>query len=154
MDNTERNGAKVWGVRAVACLALALVCAGCGRSDDQTRLRQALDAFAQAVEARDPGQAMEQVATDFTGNEGMDRAALHNLLRAQVLANTAPHVVLGPVAITVSGDTATARFTALATGGQGDWLPERAGRWQVTTGWRRDGRHWLLYYAQWEPASP
>ena len=38
---------------------------------------------------------------------------------------------------------------AVATGG-GRVLPERAGVWEVTSGWRDEDGQWRLYYAEWK----
>ncbi|KAF1697813.1 hypothetical protein CSC64_00405 [Pseudoxanthomonas koreensis] len=103
-----------------------------------------------ALEQRQARGFMEGVAEDFAGNGGMDRAALQQMVRAQVLANADIGVVLGPAEIELQGDRATVRFTAMATGGGGRLVPDRAGGWKVTSGWRDEDGQWLLHYAEWE----
>jgi len=104
----------------------------------------------QALEERAPARFMEHVAADFVGNDGVDRDALQQAVRAQVLANQRIGLVLGPAEVEMRQGSATVRFSALATGSGGRWLPERGGSWDVTTGWREEGGDWRLHYARWE----
>jgi len=132
----------------LAVFALALL-SGCSRPDPEARLRAQVSALQAAVQARQTGKVMDRVADDFAGNDGIDRRALHNLLRAQFLANADVGATVGPLDVAIRGDHATVRFTAMLTGGSGRWIPERAGGYQVTTGWRLEGGDWKLYTAQW-----
>jgi len=95
---------------------------------------------------------MAAVAEDFAGEAGMDRAALHNLLRAQFLANARIGVNTGPLSIALQGDDATVRFDAVVSGGDARVLPERMQRYAVVTGWREQDGHWRLRHAQWSAA--
>ena len=94
---------------------------------------------------------MEGVAADFAGNGGMDRVALHNLMRAQVLGNSTIGATIGPVEIEEKSGKATLRFTVLLTGGGGRFLPDNAQTYSITSGWRLEDGQWRVYYAQWEP---
>jgi len=94
---------------------------------------------------------MEGVAPDFVGNDGMDRAALHNLMRAQALGNSTISVTTSPVEIEMKSGQATLRFTVLLTSGQGRFLPDSAQTYSITSGWRREDSEWRVYYAQWKP---
>ncbi len=137
--------------RACLLLALLLQLVACARPAPEQQLRDQFAALQQAVEQRRPADAMDGVAEDFSGPGSMDRAALHNLLRAQLLARDSIGVTTGPLEIELQDDTATVRFDALLTGaGRGRWLPDSAQSYRVTTGWRRDGDDWRLYYAQWQ----
>lgn len=107
----------------------------------------------QAIEARDIGEAMAPVAEDFVGQQGLDAAGLRRLMQLQMLGNRSIGVTLGPVDMQLRNDIASARFTALLTGGSGRWLPEQAQTYQVTTGWRLQDGDWQLYHAQWEPTG-
>jgi hypothetical protein len=93
---------------------------------------------------------MEGVTTDFVGNGGMGRAALHNLLRAQALGNSTINATLGPIEFEGKGDQATLRFAVLLTGGNGRFLPDSAQTYYVTSGWRLENGQWRVYYAQWK----
>ena len=141
-----------WRASVVLALMIPLLVAvGCSRSPPEQRLREQLGRMQAAVEQRQPRDFMEGVAADFAGNGGMDRAALQQVVRAQVLANADIGLTLGPAELEMRGDRATVRFSALATGGGGRLLPDNAGRWQVTSGWREEDGQWLLYYAEWKP---
>lgn len=105
-----------------------------------------------AATERKAGDFMEGVSDDFVGNEGMDRAALHNLMRAQVLGNSTIGATIGPVEIDMKSGQATLRFTALLTGGSGRFIPDSAQAYSITSGWRLEDGQWRVYYAQWTPS--
>jgi hypothetical protein len=138
-------------VLAVALWLSLLALAGCSRTPPEQRLRERIGQMQEALEQREARAFMEGVAEDFAGNGGMDRAALQQAVRAQVLANADIGLALGPAEIELQGERATVRFSAMATGGGGRLLPDRAGGWQVTSGWRDQDGQWLLYYAEWKP---
>jgi len=70
--------------------ALLLLLAGCSRTTDEQRIRAAMAAMEQAMEARDPRAFMSHITEDFVGNEAeFDRNALANLLRIEALRNEA-----------------------------------------------------------------
>lgn len=142
------GGARV--VLLAAC-AMAVALAGCSRMPPDQRLREQLSTMQDALEQRQAGAFMDGVADDFGGNGGMDRAALQQIVRAQMLANANIGLTLGPADVEVQGDRATVRFSAMATGGSGRFLPDRAQAWDVTSGWRDEGGAWRLYYAEWQP---
>lgn len=97
------------------------------------------------------GDFMEGVTGDFAGNEGMNRAALHNLLRMQALAKSNLGVTTGPLQIQMQGAQANVRFDAILAGGSGRFLPDSAQTYSITSGWRIEKGEWRVYYAQWEP---
>ncbi len=125
--------------------------AACSRPDAEQRLRSQLqDMQAAAADSR-ISAFMEGVSDDFTGNDGADRAALHNLLRMQVLGKTSVGVVTGPFEVELRDATATVRFTAVVSGGTGRFLPDNAQAYSITSGWREEGGDWKVYYAEWKP---
>ena len=104
-----------------------------------------------AVESRSPRDFLRFVTADFTGNENaVDRDALGNLLRVEILRNEQVGVTLGPIEIDLQGDRATVHVTATLTGGKGGLIPERGAIYSITSGWRREGRDWRCYTASWE----
>lgn len=137
--------------RGLAVLAL-LLAAACARTPEEQRIREAIAAMRKAVEAREPRTFMRYVADDFTGSKGsVDRAQLHNLMRAQFLRNEAVGVTLGPIDVALFDKRATATVTATLTGGSGEgWLPERGGAYRFTTGWKDVGGEWRCISAEWE----
>jgi ketosteroid isomerase-like protein len=74
-------------------------------------------------------------------------------MQVQMLGSQQIGVTMGPVDVALRGDTATVRFTALVTGGNGRWVPDQVQTYQVTTGWRLQGSGWRLYHAQWALAG-
>lgn len=104
-----------------------------------------------AASARDPGQFMEGITDDFSGSGGIDRAALHNLLRMQFLANATVTATIGPVATELHDDKATVRFSVVLTGGAGRVLPDSVQSYNVTSGWRLVDGEWKVYWAEWKP---
>lgn len=132
-------------------LAVACLLAGCTRTPPEQRLREQMAAMQQALEQRRPGTFMEGVAEDFGGNAGMDRAALQQMVRGQALVNASIGLTLGPAEVELLGNRATVRFSAIATGGSGRFVPDRAQGWSVTSGWRDEDGDWRLYYAEWKP---
>ncbi|MCC4619845.1 nuclear transport factor 2 family protein [Xanthomonas cassavae CFBP 4642] len=141
-----------WQWRGFAWLLMALLVA-CGRPAPEQRLRQTVAQMQEAIEARDVGAAMQPVAADFVGEQGLDANGLRRLLQLQLLGNRRLGVTLGPMEVQLRGATATARFTALATGGDGRWLPEQAQTYQLVTAWRLQDGDWQLYHAQWTPVG-
>lgn len=140
-------------VRAGLLLLALAALAACARDTPETALRAQLQRMQTAATERRAGDFMEGVAADFVGNDGMDRAALHNLMRAQVLGNSTIGVTTGPVEIDMKSDRATLRFTALLTGGSGRFIPDSAQTYSITSGWRLEDGEWRIYYAQWKPSS-
>lgn len=131
---------------------VVLFAAGCTRPAPEQRLREQLDALQAAIDARDAGAIEEVLAEDFVGNEGMDRQGARRLAAGTFLRYRAIGARLGPVRIDLQGEhRATAGFTALVSGGDGNLLPERGQVYQVTTGWRLDDGDWRIVSATWEP---
>lgn len=136
----------------LAILASAFQIAGCRSEPAEQRLRDTIDAMQAAVVERRPADFMEHVTDDFIGNQGYDRAALHNMLRVQTLRNAEIGATRGPLDIQMQGERATVRFKLVATGGAGGLLPERAQGYAITSGWREEGGEWMLFLAEWEEA--
>lgn len=138
-------------IRSVVVASILILCTACARPSDETQIRDALTAMQGAVEAGKPADFMAHVAEDFTGEGGtLDRAALHNLLRAQALANAHIGVTFSAVEVELQGDRATVRMTVALTGGNGRWIPERGSIHRIESGWRKQDGDWRCINAQWE----
>lgn len=137
-------------MRTLAITGLLVLLVACSGEPEEVRLRTAIDAMQTAAVERRPADAMAWVADDFIGNGTLDRAALHNLLRAQVLRNASISATRGPLDITLQGERATVNFSVVLTGGAGGLLPERAQSYAITTGWRLEEGEWRLFLADWE----
>lgn len=140
-------------IRAGLLLLALAVLAACARDTPETVLRAQLQRMQTAATERRAGDFMEGVSADFVGNDGMDHAALHNLMRAQVLGNSTIGATIGPVEIERKAGQATLRFTVLLTGGQGRFIPDSAQAYSIITGWRLEDGEWRVYYAQWKPSG-
>ncbi|MEO8670856.1 MAG: hypothetical protein ABI411_06040 [Tahibacter sp.] len=137
-------------LRWMFALAATLFGVGCAKAPDEAQVRAAIAAMQISVEQRDPREFMRHVATDFSGNQGnIESQQLHNLLRAQILRNERIGVVIGPIAVELRGERATADFSATLTGGA-SWLPERGAIYRIRSGWKREQDEWHCISAQWE----
>jgi len=132
------------------CLALWTLGA-CHRTPDEQLIRDAIASMQQAVEAGKPRDFIAHVSSDFTGNDGtVDRDALMNILRVEVLRNEHAGVTLGPIDVDVQGERATVHVTATLTGSSGGLVPERASIYAITSGWRKESGEWRCYNASWQ----
>lgn len=129
---------------------LAVGLLGCERDPPEQRLRAQVARLEQAVQAHDLGALREVLAQDFVGHDGLDREGAVRLVQVSRLRYRDIGVSLGPVAVRMHGDRATATFTAVLTGGPGV-LPEAGRAYEVTTGWRADNGEWILVSAEWVP---
>ena len=135
--------------RYLATLFLGLAIAACARTPDDQAIRGAIAETAAAIEARRGSDVLDIVSADFIGNDGIDRDGLRDLLRARLLAANAVGVHVGSVDVDVRGDRAIARFDAVITDTSGRWIPDRMETLHFETGWRREGRDWHCYNANW-----
>lgn len=138
-----------WPRLILLILLLALLSA-CRQDTPEAALREKLAQMQTAASERRVAEFMEAVASDFAGNAGMDRAALHNMLRLQMLRNSAVGVSIGPLQIEIKGNSATVRMHVVLTGGSGTRLPDSAQAYAITSGWRLEAGQWRVYYADWE----
>ena len=123
--------------------------AACSRPDPERQIRAALGEMEAAIKARNNGDFMSHVADDFQRpGQGLDRAGLRQLFTGLVLRYPTIVLVVTVNEVRVTGTTATARLTVLATGGQGV-LPETGQAWEVNTDWRLEGSQWKLFAADW-----
>lgn len=134
--------------------ACAVLLAGCAQAPAEERLRERIAGMQAAIEARDVSAFMDGVADDFigTGHGDIDRAALQQLVRLQVMRNAAIGATLGPVEVQLQGERAIVEFKAVLTGGSGGMLPERAQGYAIRSGWRDEHGEWRVYSAEWSEA--
>jgi hypothetical protein len=155
MENTKplpmnrQTGRKGLLFGLIFCVLMAIP--ACHRDSPEAALRTQLQEMQSAAGEGRIGDFMESVTGDFVGNEGMDRAALHNMLRMLALGKSNLGATTGPLRIEMQGDQATVRFDALLAGGSGRFLPDSAQAYSITSGWRMERGEWRVYYAQWEP---
>jgi ketosteroid isomerase-like protein len=133
---------------ALYATAIALLLAACAGEGPEAELRATLAAMEAAVEAKQPGDFVEHVTDDFTSGDGLDRRSLRGVLASQLLGAQTVEVVLGSPEITLHGERATVVVDATVLGGR--YLPDRAERLRITSGWRREGGEWRCYTAEWK----
>lgn len=122
----------------------------CSRSDPERELRDTIARMAAAIKARKPADLLDHVAEDFSRESAVfGRNDVRRVL-AGVLARN-ERIVLSAIVTeaTVDGTRASARVRVIATGGSG-LVPERGQTWDFSTHWRRDGRKWVVFNAQWQ----
>jgi hypothetical protein len=144
-----------WHRRLFAALVAAslLLAGGCAKQAPEAAVRAQLQALQGAIDARDAGAVHALLADDFIGNDGLDKRGARQLAAGVFLRYRDVGARLGPVEVELRGDAdAIARFTVLATGGSGGFLPERGQVYAVQTGWRRVDGEWRLRSAQWQAA--
>lgn len=140
-------------VMASAAIIATLLLAGCAKDDPEQAVRQQVEAMQAAIDARDAGDVEDLLAQDFVGNDGMDRRAIRQLAAAVFLRHREVAAKVGPVSIELRGDSdAVARFSVIATGSSGGFLPESGQVYQVETGWRLVDGEWRLRSASWKAA--
>ena len=138
-------------VMASAAIVMLLL-AACGKDDPEQAVRGQVEAMQAAIDERDAGDVEDLLAQDFVGNDGMDRRAIRQLAAAVFLRHRNVAAKLGPVSVELRGDTdAVAKFSVLATGGSGGFLPETGQVYQIETGWRLVDGEWKLLSATWIP---
>jgi hypothetical protein len=75
-------------IRCLCVFWLVLASAACGREDPEQRLLTRFHTMQEAVEEGRMHDFMDGVSEDFSGTGGVDRAALHTMLRARALARS------------------------------------------------------------------
>ena len=138
------------GVCASVLATGVLVLAGCSHDAPEAQVRARVEVLQTAIDARDAGAVHALLADDFIGNDGLDKQGVRRLAAGLFLRYRDVGLRLGPVDVQLRGDAdATARFTVLATGGNGGLLPDSGQVYAVETGWRRIDGEWRLRSAQW-----
>jgi ketosteroid isomerase-like protein len=134
----------------MAMLACVALLAGCRHAAPEQALRDAIAGMEAAAEANDTNALFAPFAEDFVASEGMDRKAFRQYVMLLRLRNAHVSVNLGPLDVKLLGDRATVDFTCALSGGAG-LLPSNAQVYDVSTGWRLEGRDWKLISARWTP---
>lgn len=138
--------------RLVGCVMFALTLAACRHASDETKVRAAIVAAAQAAEAGSASNLGNAVTEDFEGNAGeLDRQGMTSMVRLLALRGEHVGVTMGPVSVEQRGERMVATFTVTLTSG-GKLLPDRMGLYQVESAWRQENREWSCYAASWKKA--
>jgi hypothetical protein len=104
------------------------------------------------IEAGERRSFMQHIAEDFTGQGGvLTRDQLHAMVIFQLNRHQRLQAQLFPIHVTeTNGNTATATFRALVTGGP-NWIPDSGQLFDFETHWRLVDDEWYLYAASWTP---
>jgi len=134
---------------SLVLLALAGALAGCHRTPDEERIRQAIAVASKAAEQADASALADVLSDDFDGNGGQtDKRELTGLLRAAKFRGETIHALIGPIDVEQRGERYVAKFSVTLTSG-GKLLPAQMGVYQVESGWRREGKAWVCFTATW-----
>lgn len=129
--------------------------AGCTAPDDEQQIREAIDAMARAIEARDRSAFDSYLAPGFRAQQdgrGIDPEPLWYLhLRRQGQGATAPRVVVTRADVRVRGEVADVVLEVVLARGPAPLASHRGQSWLVESRWRRDGR-WQVLRANWRRA--
>lgn len=138
----------------VAC-ALMLACGGEAESPE-ARVRAAIAALAEAVEARDASRFKDRVAEDYSDAGGRDRRELGQLLAFYGMRNQSIHVVTRVKDVTFRAPDHAQVVVVAATAGRpiqsaADLAGIRADVYHLDLDLRERDGEWLLTFAQWRP---
>lgn len=148
LPRRSRNGA---GWLTVSCLLVLLLVSCSSPAPVEQQVRARINAMQKALHEGKARVFMAAVADDFAGPGGhFDRRSAHLLVQREMLAHKRLKVRVANLSVNERGaGRAVAEFDVIATGGSG-LLPETAGWYRVQTGWRLDGRRWMLVSASWD----
>lgn len=137
-----------WLIAGFILVAQVVSCSSPAPVEEQIRAR-----ISMMQKALSDGKArafMAAVADDFSGPDGhFDRRSAQLLVQREMMAHKRLRARVTNVSVEERGPgRAVAEFDLVATGGSG-LLPEAAGWYRVQTGWRVDGRRWMLVSASW-----
>ncbi len=152
MQHSSRLGARRFlAIGFIAVVAL-IATPGCAKTAPEQAVRHQLEALQTAIDARDAGDVQALLADDFVGNDGMDRRGARQLAVAVFLRHRDVGARIGPVTVELRGESdAIAKFSVLATGGSGGFLPDSGQVFEIETGWRLVDGEWRLLNARWTP---
>lgn len=131
---------------------VVLTASGCGPTEpDETRIRNAIEAMALALEEGEPKPFLERVAEDFAGDDGQwDRQRVRQYVMGQTIgARERPDIDLGSIEVELLGERARATVEVRISDA-GRWLPQRGAHYRFETGWREDDGQWHIIRADWE----
>lgn len=143
----DKNGFRRISRAFAALLVIAL--AACSSETPEAAIKREIAAMQDAIEKREPAGFLKYVTDDFQGQAGqLDKQALRGVLASQLMAHNRVKATLGIPEITLHGDRATVKISALVVGGQ--WLPESGQTLEIESGWQKEGKEWKCYAASWK----
>jgi hypothetical protein len=126
-------------MKILVTLILSTTLAACGsRSSDEDKVREVFANMETAAEARDAGDVLAFVASDYSDRSGLDKTQLQNFLRGYFLVNPKIEVLLSidAVEFPVPGlGRANVGVTSLPAGDRARFeveLRQEGGNWKVS----------------------
>lgn len=131
--------------------ALALLGAVAGAAwalwpvSDEDRVEAAVSEVVQGAREADLGAILGPISESYADAQGLTKDTLRGYLFRQFRSRGPIGVHRGPIAVEVTGQTATARFDALLVEGvEGAILPTNADAWSVTVDLRKEDGDWRI----------
>lgn len=135
----------------VVMIALSLL-ASCSKSPPEEQILTNIKSMQQGLKERKTSKAIEYLAEDFSGNHGVDKKSLRQVLIGQFLQHQNINVVITRMDITVPEHDpyqAVMEGVVIATGAKR--ILSQDGRiYKVQGDWRYVNDEWLLVRLQWE----
>ncbi|RLT92997.1 nuclear transport factor 2 family protein [Ketobacter sp.] len=101
-----------------------------------------------AIEEKDPDPVLALIHDNFSTRTGVDKLWVKRTMAFYMLKHANIAILTSGLHIEVLDDTATARLTAVVSGGQG-LIPEQGALYQIETEWRLHEGDWQLIYGDW-----
>jgi hypothetical protein len=133
---------------ALALFLLLVPILACRSESPEAQVKRAFETCVEAVESSDPGPAIELLAPDFSGPEGMGRDEA-KLFLVGILRREKVGVTVFSSRIEVRGSRAEQSAELLLTSKSGSGLlPQEAGRHLFLLQWERQKGKWKLRQMQ------
>lgn len=147
------SSAPFSSLRRLCVLGLvALLLAGCGKTDPKSALDAAVQQLQDNLEAKKTGDVMDQLHPSFQAGEGMDRDWAKRTMTLMFMRYANIKIIAVTRNSRIDSGTSQVGHTdakVVVTGAQG-LIPERAEPYAVQLQWRLDGSEWKLTELRWE----
>ena len=133
----------------VLLVILASSLISCSAPDEETRIRQALDDLADAVEERSVLGMQKYISTGFKSAHIVNRQQARAFMLIHFRQNKVINIFTSEVQVNLRQDKADMIFNALVTGSS-NWLPERGRRFTVNSRWVKEDNDWKMSRVNWQ----
>lgn len=137
-------------IAAVLAAAVLAALASCARTSEEAALAGAMDALAAAAEEGELGVLRDHLASDFLGNERLDRRAVQQIMLYHRRQYRQVKVQIIEREIYVEGERAQTTVLALLLGFE--TLPTEGRLMHIEARWRKHDGLWQVQRAQWRNA--
>lgn len=124
----------------------------CTETPAEEAIRANIKSMQQAAEDKSPRKAVEFLADNFTGNQGIDKTGLRRLMAVIFLKHQNINVVISRLDIEVNQqDPYSAGMSAVViVSGAQNILPQDGRIYQITGEWQYIDGDWMLVHALWD----